>query len=463
MNILRFLIQLVLLIAPVTLLAASFDCTKCSNKVERMVCDDAGLSALDQQLSDMYKRALRSAPNPSELKAEQLRWLKSIRNDRETLFTLTDAYRSRISDLAFDCSAAKNRFEKSACSASDEPQLKRVFQDVMDQQWNPYLERLAYYPPDHIGALRDWHDQTQAAYRLSTLGCITLRCKQARIAKEMELQLFPKDAYDALLAWVEKEGDRTPLLTSNGWKLSSADAVALWAALKGKIYRYGNQSSFERPSWLEVNPEDHSPPSTKPPFLGRTLTYSEACNLEQMVAQATLWYWENVTVAGITVGMRQSVKVDDGSGAKCSENPLVSYISVSHQFPLPPDAPLGSPASLFKVIEIKNAAVSQHIPSCATEDPNPEGFFPKGRTSYQSRIVIDDIRGLFVRPDGTFWLKLSDDNWYRFRRDMTSGAAEIGTKYHVVTTEEFGTVLDESKNIHDLDGGLASFIENRRK
>jgi uncharacterized protein len=460
-NTMRFLVQLVLLIVPATLLAASPDCAKYPKKVERMICKDARLSALDRQLSDMYKRALRSAKNPSELRAEQSRWLKSIHDGRVTVYNLTEAYRGRISDFSLECSAAKNDFEKSVCSASNGRQLKKIHHDVMDQ-WDPYVNKLAYYPSDRVLALEDWHAYTQVVFTGAIRGCITLRCKQARIAKAIELGQFPKEPYESLLAWIKKEGDKSPLLTSNLWKLSPAEAVALWAAPEGKIYRYGNQSAFERPSWLEVDNGDHSPPSTAPPFLGRTLTYSEAINLARMVGEAYLWSPEDVTVVGITAGMRNSVDTSSGSTAKCSADPLESLISVSDQFPKPSDAPLGSSASYFRVIEIKNTAVTQDIPSCVFGDPNPRGFYPKGRTTYQSRVVIDDIRGLFVRPDGTFWLKLSDDNWYRFRRNMTSEAAEIGMKYHVVTPEEFGAVFGKCKNIQELDARLVAFIGNRR-
>lgn len=447
----RLLIQLIVLIVPSVLLAASFDCVKSHTEVERIICSDTQLSDLDDQLSNAYHRVLDQAENKAETKGEQTQWLKDVRDKCSTAYSLVNAYRKRLRDLQLDCSVPKNQFEKLACSASDTSQLEDTFQTILNE-WTPHLTKRAYYPITQSQALIRWYRETELLFGNWTKGCITLACKRARIAQAMELWSFPREPYDALLAWIKKEGGQSSLLTSNLWKLSSADAVAAWTVFRGKIYRLG-----ENPAWLSLT-DAFSAPNVAPPFLGRNLTYAEARNLEKMV---TVGSSMDVTVSGVTDGMRRSVHFFHGGSGQCSPNQLISSVDVSNQFPLPRDMFVGR-SNRFKIIEIKKAPIKQSIPSCALDDPNPEGFFPSGQESYWSRVVIDDVRGLFVRPDGTFWMKLSDDNWYRFRRDMTSGALEIGSKYNVISCDEFDTILEKCKNVNQLDTELATYIGNRK-
>ena len=60
----------------------TFDCTKAQGEVEKLVCQDDGLAALDRKLDEVYKAAQAKAKNevPPVLAAEQRGWVKG-RND----------------------------------------------------------------------------------------------------------------------------------------------------------------------------------------------------------------------------------------------------------------------------------------------------------------------------------------------------------------------------------------------
>ncbi len=56
----------------------AFDCSKASGEVEKLICSDAGLAALDRKLAAVYKAALAKAKDdvPKFLRTEQRGWVK---------------------------------------------------------------------------------------------------------------------------------------------------------------------------------------------------------------------------------------------------------------------------------------------------------------------------------------------------------------------------------------------------
>jgi uncharacterized protein len=78
--------------------AVSFDCQKAKTFTEKAVCQDPELSAVDDQLSDLYKTAEASSKNPKALKKEQEKWLKT-RDTCQTNACVKKAYQKRIIDL----------------------------------------------------------------------------------------------------------------------------------------------------------------------------------------------------------------------------------------------------------------------------------------------------------------------------------------------------------------------------
>ena len=79
--------------------AASFDCTKATTLVEKAICSESDLSALDEQLMAKYKDALSSAPNAANLKNDQKSWLVNTRNKCQDTACLKRAYIERIAAL----------------------------------------------------------------------------------------------------------------------------------------------------------------------------------------------------------------------------------------------------------------------------------------------------------------------------------------------------------------------------
>jgi uncharacterized protein len=95
----RAALALLLLLAPGLASAASFDCRMAASKVEKMVCADKSLSALDETLADEYKAAIARGGATAELKSAQLAWLKKTRNACADTNCLRVAYESRIAAL----------------------------------------------------------------------------------------------------------------------------------------------------------------------------------------------------------------------------------------------------------------------------------------------------------------------------------------------------------------------------
>lgn len=95
-----------LLFAPLLASAAtpSFDCTKASGSVENLICKDAGLAALDNELAALYPKTI-AALSPEQLKTEramQRGWIKG-RNDcwkgQDLRQCVEDNYLLRITEL----------------------------------------------------------------------------------------------------------------------------------------------------------------------------------------------------------------------------------------------------------------------------------------------------------------------------------------------------------------------------
>jgi len=84
--------------------AASFDCVKAKSAVEKMICADAELSKLDDQMGRAYNAALQRCENEgkTQLQSAQLGWLKK-RNACANGGCVDGSYRSRIMELITSC------------------------------------------------------------------------------------------------------------------------------------------------------------------------------------------------------------------------------------------------------------------------------------------------------------------------------------------------------------------------
>jgi len=78
---------------------ASFDCGKAKTKVEHLICDDAEISKLDEELNESYKAALKDKAQAASIKQAQKLWIKG-RNRCTDAACVRGAYQKRISELA---------------------------------------------------------------------------------------------------------------------------------------------------------------------------------------------------------------------------------------------------------------------------------------------------------------------------------------------------------------------------
>ncbi len=102
--------------------AASFDCSKASSATETMICEDNELSAADEQLAKAYALALKTAPSPDAVKAEQRAWVKNERSKCSDAPCLLKAYQERLSSLSPASEEASISPESDPKSAGQEPQ-----------------------------------------------------------------------------------------------------------------------------------------------------------------------------------------------------------------------------------------------------------------------------------------------------------------------------------------------------
>lgn len=79
--------------------AASFDCTKAVTAVEKMICNDDGLSRLDDQMAADYKAQLAARPNDPLVREAQATWLQE-RNRCKDEVCLGFVYLDRLRTLS---------------------------------------------------------------------------------------------------------------------------------------------------------------------------------------------------------------------------------------------------------------------------------------------------------------------------------------------------------------------------
>lgn len=95
------LIAILLFCVASTISAASFDCTKAATHVEKIICSNAFISKLDDQLSIDYRKEIEKATNEEKtnLIKYQKHWLKFTRNRCEDAKCVRRAYWSRSIEL----------------------------------------------------------------------------------------------------------------------------------------------------------------------------------------------------------------------------------------------------------------------------------------------------------------------------------------------------------------------------
>ncbi len=90
----------VLCLLPSAAFAAGFDCAKASSAVEKLICSDSRLSKADEELSDLYSRALAGSGKKAEFKKEQMVWIRTERDRCRDKDCLAAEYKKRIEVLS---------------------------------------------------------------------------------------------------------------------------------------------------------------------------------------------------------------------------------------------------------------------------------------------------------------------------------------------------------------------------
>lgn len=87
--------------------AASFDCTKATSKIEKMICADAELSRLDEEMATQFHQAKKELHNTAWFADQQRLWLKhrNACNDRSCLAA---SYRQRLDSIGWYVEIEKN-------------------------------------------------------------------------------------------------------------------------------------------------------------------------------------------------------------------------------------------------------------------------------------------------------------------------------------------------------------------
>lgn len=80
--------------------APSFDCSKSSNGVERLICSNEKLSEDDVKMTQVYTAVLNSSSDKVTLKREQNAWRKNERDACVDVDCMDKAYQQRISQLS---------------------------------------------------------------------------------------------------------------------------------------------------------------------------------------------------------------------------------------------------------------------------------------------------------------------------------------------------------------------------
>jgi hypothetical protein len=80
--------------------AASFDCQMANTNIEKLICSNAVLSKLDEDLDKVFKQTFEIEVLKQEVVVSQKQWLKNVRNVCKDMACIQWAYKGRIRELA---------------------------------------------------------------------------------------------------------------------------------------------------------------------------------------------------------------------------------------------------------------------------------------------------------------------------------------------------------------------------
>lgn len=154
-------ILLAFLLLPTLAMGASFDCGKAATRVEQLICANADLSSLDEELARAFAFEMERAEFPDRLKSAQKAWLAK-RNDCADSACVRQRYEQRIIQLACD---PKGNLSGSAigalqCAGFTRLQLDRELKTVEEK----YIRSVAA-DNNNPGYLTRTFEDEQSAWR----------------------------------------------------------------------------------------------------------------------------------------------------------------------------------------------------------------------------------------------------------------------------------------------------------
>lgn len=154
----RMLALLVLAVSASPVFAASFDCGKATNAVEKAICADQALGLLDGQVDESYRRLIDNAPSARvpALRNEQRSWLKQRNQCGATDLhaCLANSMGQRVKQLDAAAAEEEATFDRTVADIPQDPaaaaQALRGYAGPLASAWLVYLH--AFEPKAGITA-----------------------------------------------------------------------------------------------------------------------------------------------------------------------------------------------------------------------------------------------------------------------------------------------------------------------
>jgi uncharacterized protein YecT (DUF1311 family) len=86
--------------SPSKVVEASFDCSKASSPIEKLICSTPETASADKRLSEAYSAARKQSADEAKLKADQIKWMKGVRNKCADAACLVKVTEDRIQFFA---------------------------------------------------------------------------------------------------------------------------------------------------------------------------------------------------------------------------------------------------------------------------------------------------------------------------------------------------------------------------
>lgn len=263
--------------------AASFDCTKATTKIEKMICANSLISGLDEDLAKAYTEAMANSSNPSYLKEGQRKWL-SGRNRCLDEGCLQEKYQQRLSELRqnvpsyeiiypadvsefdVDCNKTESVAEKLICKQIGSPE---------EQEWMMEHHKKILLPDLQWTLMRSQDKEQQLELQREWQKEVLDSCPDARCClnayreRRMELRAMwerPGNCY-TLKPSSQGKGDYETVRVDNNGKVPPIEPVC--QAMEANLNLFcdqppmacelmvapGFQQQITFPAWVPLDPE----------------------------------------------------------------------------------------------------------------------------------------------------------------------------------------------------------------